>query len=77
MSAGITIAFTTGRVEPAFDWFADSLAHQLGDGDDVEIVIVDRHHDAARTARFEAAAAGRFPLRHVPPKPAHGRARTG
>ncbi len=69
MSRDIAIAVTTGRREPAFDWFADSLARQLGDGDDVEVIVVDRFHDAARTARFEACARGRFAVRHVPAKP--------
>jgi len=69
LTPGISIAFTTGRAEPAFEWFVDSLLRQLRDGDDVEVVVVDRLHDAGRTARFEAAVAGRFPLRHVPAKP--------
>jgi hypothetical protein len=69
MTPAISIALTTGRLEPAFDWFADSLARQLGDGDDVEVVVVDRHHDAARAARLDACVRGRFAFRHVPPKP--------
>ena len=66
---GISVVFVTGRDEPAFDWFADALARQLDDGDELEVILVDRLHDATRTARFERACAGRFALRHVPPKP--------
>lgn len=69
MTPGVSIVLPTGRAEPAFDWLADSLARQLRDGDDVEVVVVDRLHDAARGDRFRAAAAGRFPIVHVPPKP--------
>lgn len=67
--AGISVVFVTGREEPAFDWFASSLARQLGDGDDIEVIVVDRHLSEARTERFLRDAAGRFPLRHVSPKP--------
>ena len=69
MTAGVSIVYVTGREEPGFGWFADSLARQLDDGDDVEVIVVDRLHDAARTQRFRADVAGRFPLAHVPPKP--------
>ena len=69
MSPAVSIVFVTGREEPAFDWFADSLARQLGDGDDIEVIVVDRLHDAARSEGFRIAAADRFPLVPVPPKP--------
>jgi len=69
MTADVSIVYATGRAEPAFEWLADSLARQLGDGDDVEVIVVDRLHDKARGERFRAAAADRFDLVHVPPKP--------
>jgi hypothetical protein len=66
--AALTIIYVTGRREPRFDWFADSLARQI-DGDDLEVLVVDGHHGAARTAGLRAIVAGRFALRHVAPKP--------
>jgi hypothetical protein len=66
---GIDIVYVTHRVEPRFDWFADALAAQMGDGDDIGVILVDGRHGPERAARFEADVAGRFPLLHVAPKP--------
>jgi hypothetical protein len=68
-SRAISIVYATGREEPAFEWFVDGLARQVAERDEVDIVMVDAFHDDARTARFTAAIAERFPFRHVPPKP--------
>ncbi len=65
----ISIVLPTVRDACAFDWFADALARQLGEGDDVEVIVVDALRDDARVERFLACAAGRFPLAHVAPKP--------
>jgi hypothetical protein len=67
--AGVAIVYVTHRAEPRFDWFADSLARQLGDPGDLEIVIVDGLHTPARAAALDELVAGRFPFRHVPAKP--------
>ena len=70
MSApAISVVFPTVRRDPAFEWFADGLARQLGDDDAVEVIVVDAHHDARRGERFRACAAGRFAVDHVAPKP--------
>jgi hypothetical protein len=37
----LSIAFVTSRKEPRFDWFLQSLAHQLLKSDDIQIIIVD------------------------------------
>ncbi|MBE7524742.1 MAG: glycosyltransferase [Burkholderiales bacterium] len=68
-ASAISIVYATVRHDPGFRWFADALARQLGDGDDVEVIVVDAHHSRERTRIFRAAAAGRFPLLHVPAKP--------
>jgi len=65
----ISVVFPTVRDQCAFDWFADALGRELRDADDVEVIVVDALHDAARGAHFRACAAGRFPVVHVAPKP--------
>ncbi|MEO8487353.1 MAG: hypothetical protein ABI585_13560 [Betaproteobacteria bacterium] len=67
--SAISVVMATVREEPAFDWFADGLARQLRDGDDLTLILVDAHHDATRTRRFAHDVAGRFAFLHVPPKP--------
>jgi Glycosyl transferase family 2 len=59
----------THRREPAFAWFADSLAAQLEPGDQLEVIFVDGLHDGVRAAELERIVAGRFRHRHVAPKP--------
>jgi hypothetical protein len=68
MTADISIVYLTYRLDPRFEWFADSLARQIGD-DHAELVLVDGVHSPERTTQFEAMARGRFSLRHVPAKP--------
>jgi hypothetical protein len=66
----ISIVYSTHRLEPRFEWFADSLASQLrGDQDKVEVVVVDGLACEERRRAFEAAAHGRFAIRVVPAKP--------
>lgn len=64
----VSIVYATHRQAPRFDWFADSLAAQLG-GDDPDVIVVDGFHSAERSAELEEVVAGRFRFRHVPPKP--------
>jgi len=65
-----SIVYVTHRPNPRFEWFADSLAGQLGgDSSTVEIIVVDAHHSRERELEFAQVAGGRFPLRHVAPKP--------
>lgn len=66
---GVSIVQVTHRREPAFAWLADSLAAQLERGDDVEVIFVDGLHAPERSAQLARIVAGRFPFRHVPPKP--------
>lgn len=67
-AAGISIVYVTHRERPRFDWFADSFVAQWG-GEDVEVLFVDGLFSAARAAALTALVDGRFPYRHVPPKP--------
>jgi hypothetical protein len=64
-----SIVYVTHRPNPRFEWFADSLANQLADGLEVEVIVVDARHSLAREQQFALAVDGRFALRHVAPKP--------
>ncbi len=66
---GLSVVYVTRRAEPRFDWFADSLASQLGGEESLEVVFVDGFHSAGRSAALAGIVRGRFPYRHVPPKP--------
>jgi hypothetical protein len=68
MTCAISVVYSTSRIDPRFEWFADSLARQIGD-DDPEVILVDANHSRERTTTFEAAVRGRFRLRHVAAKP--------
>jgi len=65
---GISVIYTTHRPQPHFDWFADSLARQLDDGE-TEVIVVDGLLTPARVAELEHTVAGRFAFRHLRPKP--------
>jgi hypothetical protein len=65
----ISIVYPTQRPEPRFDWFADSLAWQLREDDDVEVIFVDGLHSPERRTELDRVVAGRFAFRHVAPKP--------
>ena len=64
----VSVVYVTHRERPRFDWFADSLSAQLG-ADPVEVIVVDGLHSDERVAELEEIVRGRFPYRHVPPKP--------
>ncbi|HWF32113.1 MAG TPA: hypothetical protein VG188_06105 [Solirubrobacteraceae bacterium] len=64
-----SIVYVTHRPNPRFEWFADSLANQIGDGSAVEVIVIDALHSPARERQFALTAGGRFALRHVAPKP--------
>jgi hypothetical protein len=64
-----SIVFVTHRANPRFEWFADSLAAQLGDGAEAELIVVDGLHSQSRERELARIVAGRFALRHVAPKP--------
>jgi hypothetical protein len=68
VGGGVSVVYVTHRAVPRFEWFADSLALQL-DGDDLEVIFVDGLHSPERTAELVQAVRGRFPFRHLPPKP--------
>lgn len=65
---GVSVVYVTHRAEPRFDWFADSLAMNIGDAD-VEVIVVDGLHSSDRTDRISEAVHGRFAACHVPAKP--------
>lgn len=64
-----SIVYVTHRPNPRFEWFADSLANQLADDSEVDVIVVDAHHSPAREQQFARCVDGRFALRHVAPKP--------
>ena len=64
----VSIVYLTHRETSRFDWFADSLARQVGD-DDIEVIVVDGLFSPARAEMFVTLARGRFPCRPVPAKP--------
>lgn len=41
VSAGLTIAFITGRSEPHLDWLLESLAPQVSLSDDIHVLVID------------------------------------
>ena len=69
MKAAISVVYVTHRQEPQFAWFADGLARQLEDDDEVEVVLVDGLPSARRSAWFEAIVAERFPFIYAEAKP--------
>src|SRR5215468_10928064 len=68
MPAGVSVVYVTHRGEPCFDWFADSLAANIGDAD-VEVIVVDGLYSSDRTARVSETVNGRFAVSHVRAKP--------
>lgn len=68
MTGAVSIVYSTYRRDPAFGWFADGLARQLGD-DEVELVVVDGSPGPGRREQFEAAVGGRYSFRYGPAKP--------
>lgn len=66
---GISVVYVTHRQDPRFEWFVDGLARQIGDDDELEVVLVDGHFSTERAERFCSLVADRFKLVHVAPKP--------
>lgn len=75
----LTIVYITGRLEPHFEWFADSLHRETGgDYTDVSVVVVDywaennggldEGPDPNERRRYFTSRA-HCPILHVPPKP--------
>tara|TARA_R110000751_G_scaffold307652_1_gene430430 strand:+ start:339 stop:1325 length:987 start_codon:yes stop_codon:yes gene_type:complete len=76
----ITIAYITGRLEPRFDLFADSIAPQLKPTDQVVFVDNFAQFNPNRINEYRDMVDGRFDMLHIPPKPsiwlgAHRKAR--
>jgi hypothetical protein len=69
MRPAVSIVYVTHRREPLFSWFADGLARQLDDDDEVEVVVVDGLASMPRRARFEAAVGGRYAFTYAAAKP--------
>lgn len=67
-SPAISIVYLTCRDDPCFEWFADSLARQLG-SDDPEVILVDTAPSFERSETYAAATRGRFAFRYVAAKP--------
>ena len=68
----LTIAYITGRREPMFRWFVESLIRQYPDGKVTdEIVFVDGwlEYSTTRRAELSEIVGGRFDYLHTPPKP--------
>lgn len=65
----ITIAYISGRLDPRFDLFADSIAPQLKPTD--QVVFVDQfiEYNHNRIHEYKELVDGRFDMLHVPPKP--------
>lgn len=73
----LTIAYTTSRKEPQFEWVFSSLRRQLADETDYRIVVVDFWKDTRGGLMIEHGSLGftaatKFPpdrIIHVTPKP--------
>ena len=66
---GVSVVVNTHRRDPAFAWFADSLAAQTDPGDELEVIFVDGLVDEQRRDELARIVDGRFAFRHVAPKP--------
>jgi len=65
----VSIVYVTHRPNPRFEWFADSLANQLGDRSEAEVIVVDGAPSHERERELARIAGRRFELRYVAPKP--------
>ena len=65
----ITIVLASGRLDPRFDLFADSIAPQLKPTD--QVVFVDQfvEYNENRIYEYKELVDGRFDMLHTPPKP--------
>ena len=64
-----TIIVASGRIEPRFDLFADSISPQLDPSD--QVVFVDQFvdYDQKRIRDYKELVDDRFELTHIAPKP--------
>lgn len=62
----LTIAYITGRKEPKFEWFFDSLKNQLEENDPVKIIIVDFLAEKRNKSAYETY---NYDIKWVEPKP--------
>lgn len=63
----LTIAYITSRLDPKFEWFLLSLAHQLKEvGDAVSIIRVDFQRGPEKPKVYQNGA---YTITHVRPKP--------
>jgi Methyltransferase domain/Glycosyl transferase family 2 len=62
----LTIAYITGRKEPKFEWFFDSLANQLSQQDKPKIIIVDFLAEQRNKSAYETHG---LDITWVEPKP--------
>lgn len=77
MKKHLTVAYCTSRKNPHVEWFAQSLALQIKDDDNVSVVIVDRHADKRYTPatvqfwtrKVEPLLMKNLKVLCVPPKP--------
>lgn len=68
----LTIAYFTNRLEPKFEWFCDSICKQTRGISGIDFLFVDLQLDymgEERKQKLKDAVKGRFPFRHIPPKP--------
>ena len=65
----LTIILVSGRIEPRFDLFADSVAPQLDPSD--QVIFVDQfvEYDPKRIKDYKELVDHRFELTHITPKP--------
>ncbi len=69
MNPAVSVVYITHRHQPMFEWFADGLALQLDEDDDVEVILVDGLSSQRRSAHFESIVGGRFALVYAEAKP--------
>lgn len=68
----ITIAYSTCRKDPKFQWFVDALYRQMQENrlTEHDIIFVDSYADSSeRIEELKNIVKDRFSYRHVPPKP--------
>lgn len=66
----LTVCYITGRENPQYDWFADSLSIQLGeDIGKIKLVVVDRHAETWNRHTRIYAPPGVERFVHTEPKP--------
>jgi hypothetical protein len=64
-----SIVYLANGRDTGFKFFADSLAHQLDDGSDIEVIMIDNSWSEDREVYFKDCVANRFRFIHAAPKP--------